>query len=122
MREVNFRELYAKQTWEERAKVLDVRARIFRVLDYMEKVTESYKEAKKKHKKGVKEYKQTLKDLAASLEEAENDLQRAWGLEADPNWHTYWLAPSACTCPRLDNYDRLGFGRIFSADCPIHGK
>ena len=56
------------------------------------------------------------------LSDAETELQSLWGFEQDPNKHTWWLKPSHCRCPKLDNTDPafFGGGRIISSDCPIH--
>ena len=63
-----------------------------------------------------------LKKALDHLQDCESELQKAWGLEADPKWHTYWMMPKECRCPKLDNMDQLGYGRIISGDCPLHGK
>lgn len=121
MANVDFRELYRKQTWMQRADVLRCRAAMFEVLAAVDALTDFIKLRKKKHQ-GCKEQKEQLKKQLAKLQECESDLQKAWGLKADPKWHSYWMFPKGCRCPKWDNMERLGFGRIFSEECPLHGK
>ena len=118
---VNFRELYQKQSWLQRAIVLERRASLFRVLDTIDQLCEEISR-RRKHKKGVSLILLDLKHWMFQLEDLENELQKAWDLKATTKWHTYWMLPKACTCPKLDNTERLGHGRIISEDCPLHGK
>ena len=118
---VDFRELYRKQSWMQRADVLYCRAELFQALASIDCLTDYIKLRKKKHQ-SCKEQKEQLKKYLNWLQECENALQRAWELKADPRWHTYWMFPKECRCPKMDNLDRLGYGRIISEDCPLHGK
>lgn len=118
---VDFRELYRKQSWIERADVLYCRAEMFEALATVDALTDSIKLRKKKHQSCAEE-KKLLKKALDHLQERESELQKAWGLEADPKCHTYWMFPKECRCPKLDNMDQLGYGRIISEDCPLHGK
>ena len=51
----------------------------------------------------------------------EFELQRLWGFPQDKEFHRYWLNIGSCSCPKMDNMDRLGYGRIINLGCPVHG-
>jgi hypothetical protein len=65
--------------------------------------------------------KEDIERLNTMLEGLEFYLQYLWGFDLDPTYHTYkWKHPS-CTCPTLDNLERLGTPyHIISQDCPLH--
>ena len=119
---VDFRALYRAQTWEERAEVLKCRATAFRALHSIDSVCVELIQSRRKKLYGASVQKRLIKRLLEQLEESESALQKAWGLEPDPKWHSYWCYPKYCTCPKIDNAERLGYGRIINADCPLHGK
>lgn len=56
------------------------------------------------------------------LQNIEFALQEQWGFEKNLNYHTWWLKPKSCKCPKLDNTDIAYFGRgkIINLDCPVH--
>lgn len=59
-------------------------------------------------------------DPVATLEKINTALQRLWGFPADRNFHQWWELKD-CSCPWLDNRDRLGTPyRVISADCKWH--
>lgn len=119
---VDFMALYRAQTWEERAEVLYRRAEIFRAVGNLDNCCEELILSRRRKKLGAALLKAVIKDYLLILEQSENELQKAWGLEPDPKWHSYWFYPKYCTCPKLDNAEQLGYGRIINADCPLHGK
>lgn len=50
-------------------------------------------------------------------------LQALWNFTADSNFHSYWFKMPHCTCPYMDNQERIGTGMfIISGDCPLHGN
>ena len=51
----------------------------------------------------------------------ESELQRLWKFEQDLSYTKFWLLPH-CTCPVLDNEDRMGYGAIIDGGCPVHGQ
>jgi hypothetical protein len=64
----------------------------------------------------------TLKYYAKIVEGIEYDLQGTWHFAKSSMMHRWFDVPK-CKCPKLDNEERMGTKfRIFSADCPIHGK
>lgn len=65
--------------------------------------------------------KDLYKAYAALIEQFEFALQRTRGWPENKDKHAYWNSPKACTCPKIDNAEMQGFGRILSADCPLHG-
>lgn len=62
-----------------------------------------------------------IKELVKSIEIMEYSLQKLWKFTEDINYHTHWLKPKLCSCPKLDNYERLGYGRIIRSTCVLHG-
>lgn len=63
----------------------------------------------------------TLKNFAKMFEKLEFLQQELWGFKKDSNWH-WWFEVPKCTCPRLDNADRIGSEEnVMDSTCPIHG-
>jgi len=64
-----------------------------------------------------------LRELAVMFEELEFLQQEAWNFEQDRKFHRWFDLPG-CTCPKLDNGDRVGASdeRIISTDCPAHNE
>ena len=121
MSEVNFRELWRKLSWEQKAKLEYARGYLYIQLGNIESFCDAYLERKRQHK-SCSDVKRSLKFYMEEVRKCEFKMQELWGLKADENYHTYWMMPKQCTCPKMDNLDRLGFGRIISEDCPLHGK
>ena len=59
--------------------------------------------------------------ISDKVTELEFELQRLWGFPQDEEFHKYWLSVGSCSCPNMDNMDRLGYGRIINLGCPVHG-
>ncbi len=55
------------------------------------------------------------------IEDLEFSLQCLWKFPRDANYHTHFLDIRGCTCGRLDNLDRLGYGRVINGGCIWHG-
>ena len=64
-----------------------------------------------------------LLNLNNLLQNLEFAMQGEWGIEKNPNYHTWWLKPKNCNCPKMDNTDPcyFGMGKIINYDCPVHG-
>lgn len=62
-----------------------------------------------------------IKIQASMVEAIEFELQRLWNFDIDKKYHRYWLDFEVCKCPRMDNLERLGYGRIINQKCPLHG-
>lgn len=65
-------------------------------------------------------YVDSPKMAVEMLENLEYTLQLLWGFPLDQNYHCYWFELKGCTCPKLDNRERLGYGRIITDNCPYH--
>ena len=63
-----------------------------------------------------------IKKQASMVEAIEFELQRLWNFNIDKGYHRYWLDFKVCKCPRMDNLERLGYGRIINQKCPLHGE
>ena len=50
-------------------------------------------------------------------------LQRLWGFPMDSDYHRYSYDLKGCTCPKMDNMERVGTPyRVHNGDCPFHGR
>ena len=64
----------------------------------------------------------TLQMLARVFDNLENEQQALWNFPVDPNHHRFFDMPG-CTCPRMDNEERLGTPyKTYDTTCPIHGE
>lgn len=64
-----------------------------------------------------------LHKLADELTEIEFKLQDAWKFDRDASFHSWWFQSPKCTCPKLDNQERIGTGYfIVNESCLLHGK
>lgn len=69
----------------------------------------------------VVSFPEKYEDPVSYICDIELKLQKLWGFEESTDYHTHWLRISGCTCPKKDNYDRLGLPlRVYSANCPWH--
>jgi len=64
---------------------------------------------------------EVLKACAEALEEIEFFMQGFWGFDRDSKFHRYWYMMPGCTCPKMDNEEHWGRGKIHVSDCPVHG-
>ena len=65
--------------------------------------------------------KKALKMLANMFELLEFEQQTLWKFDRNSNFH-YWFDIPGCSCPKMDNRDRIGTEyRIMIDTCPIHG-
>ncbi|QDP60400.1 MAG: hypothetical protein GOVbin1096_28 [Prokaryotic dsDNA virus sp.] len=52
----------------------------------------------------------------------EYTMQLIWKFPLDKSYHSYWFELQGCTCPKMDNRDRMGtFFNIITDACPYHG-
>jgi hypothetical protein len=56
------------------------------------------------------------------IQEIEFSMQKAWKFNLDESKHTHWFLNPACSCPKMDNFDRFGTGSIYSSKCLVHGQ
>ncbi|ATW58244.1 hypothetical protein CNR37_00037 [Pseudomonas phage ventosus] len=56
------------------------------------------------------------------IEDMEFTLQGLWKFDRSVNHHTHWIEIKGCTCPKMDNRDHWGTGRITISNCPWHWK
>lgn len=64
----------------------------------------------------------TLKDFAALFERLEYLQQELWKFGKDKNFHRWFEVPK-CSCPQLDNLDRIGHeDNVINLSCIIHGN
>jgi|SRR5947207_2576357 len=57
-----------------------------------------------------------------TIEDMEFALQGIWRFDRSVNHHTHWIDIKGCTCPKMDNRDHWGTGRITISDCKWHWK
>jgi len=64
-----------------------------------------------------------LETLMVEIENIEFNMQELWGFEKNRNMHRYWFDNDVCTCPKMDNFDKMGTGyRMYNSNCIIHGE
>ena len=63
-----------------------------------------------------------IENFKNRLQDIEFKSQEAWGFNKDINYHIWWLDLPGCSCPRMDNRERMGIeGNIHVETCPWHG-
>lgn len=62
-----------------------------------------------------------LRQLGTLLTAIEFGMQEAWGFDINETYHIHGLRNSKCTCPKIDNFENLGYRRYTSGNCPLHG-
>ena len=61
-----------------------------------------------------------LHSLRNQITEIDFELQRTWGFEVNKNFHRFFDLPH-CTCPKMDNEQRLGTNYlVLDGSCPVH--
>ncbi len=67
-------------------------------------------------------YCETYKDSVECVESLETTLQLLWGFHYDKNYQTYRFGFRECTCPKMDNRERVGKGAfVYDKSCVVHG-
>lgn len=118
----DFNAIYKKLTKEEKLTLKGfhvVAEECWQYLDALAKKKEEFSD----HPEVVRMLDHMIRRANKDLENLEFNMQRLWGIPTDPNYHTWWLYPTQCRCPKMDNRDPMffGAGKIISGDCPIHG-
>lgn len=70
----------------------------------------------------VKSYPEMYEDPVQLIEDTEYQLQELWNFDKDREKHSHWYLIRGCKCPKIDNRDRQGYGRVINKDCPWHGQ
>lgn len=66
-------------------------------------------------------YCETYKDAVECVQSLETTLQLLWGFPYDKNYQTYHFGFKDCTCPKVDNRERVGTGTfIYDKGCVVH--
>ena len=61
------------------------------------------------------------KEAVDTVQALETTLQLFWRFPLDKSYHSYWFELKGCTCPNMDNRERVGSGgRIITDNCPYH--
>lgn len=65
-----------------------------------------------------------IKKLVKKMRTLEQLIQLAWKFDYNPRYYYFDLQLSKCSCPKLDNRERIGYttDRIYACDCIIHGN
>ena len=67
-------------------------------------------------------YDDLVYEIGQFLFKIEEELQRLWKFEVNPNYYKFWQL-HACTCPIMDNEDNYPYGPYYvSGDCRLHYK
>ncbi len=70
----------------------------------------------------IKDFPERYENPVQLIEDLEYSLQGLWKFPRDFSYHTHFLEIKDCKCPRLDNFERRGYGRITNMACHWHGK
>lgn len=119
--EYNFKELAKKLPKENKERLKSLYESAEFVIKEIDYAVCDMKDAKTKYDK--EKFLARLFQLNALLQNLEFAMQGEWGIEKDVNYHTWWLKPRNCMCPKMDNTDPVYFGggKIINYDCPVHG-
>lgn len=110
-------ELRTRLTNESKTRIKSLRERIAFTCDLIDSTVESTPVKLRKSEN----FLMKINGMVQIIQELEFALQKEWGFPQDANYHTYWSRPKSCTCPKMDNADYFGFGKIITSDCPLHG-
>lgn len=89
------------------------RRNIIKIHKKLKKLKESIK---------TKPTKNEVKDILNMLRELEYQLQDNWNFPKNEDYHYHWLELPFCSCPKMDNRERIGTGYyIYNTRCPYHG-
>lgn len=69
----------------------------------------------------IKEIQGKIIKLNNVLKCLEYAMQWEWGFDRNESYHSWWFKPKNCICPKIDNREMLGFGKIVVQECPVHG-
>lgn len=70
----------------------------------------------------VKQYPERYSDPVKFIEDTEFTLQGLWKFPRDDKFHTHWIDIKGCSCPKMDNGERAGAGKIVRVGCKWHGS
>ena len=66
--------------------------------------------------------KETAKYIKELLTNIEFEMQDRWNFKQDINYHIHWLKLRGCSCPKMDNKERVGTGYyVIDSKCIYHG-
>lgn len=118
----DFKKMYDSMSTEDKAKIRALHRVAEECVEYLDALAKR-KEEFKEHPTVVRTLNNMIMRSVEDLENLEFAMQNAWGIPTDPNYHTWWLYPTQCLCPKMDNRDPMffGAGKIIAGDCPIHG-
>lgn len=115
-----------KQRWESLPKekqkaIKDLHKTAQLLVDLLDNLATQFSEATSSYSAAT--LKPTINKANQMLQEIEYELQELWGFKQDSKYHTWWLRPEKCLCPKLDNRDPAfyGAGAIHNSACPLHG-
>lgn len=115
-----YTELFLKLPKENQMRIKALHESAFFVVSEIDKTVEEL--VSQESAVTIKELKEKIDNLNKTLQCLEFAMQWEWGFDRDAKWHTWWMKPKNCLCPRIDNSEMLGFGRIVTSECPIHGR
>lgn len=65
---------------------------------------------------------ESVDDPVEFIEKMELLLQHLWNFPQDKTFHRYWLKIDKCSCPIMDNMERIGTPyRVYNRECIWHG-
>lgn len=72
--------------------------------------------------KDIPQWFSSIDNYNQLITETEFTIQKLWKFQPDPNYHRMWFEDPKCSCPNMDNKDRLGTPyKIINEECKLHG-
>jgi len=97
--------------------LINLHKRLKNIFEDEEKLIKEYKE------NPSEEIKKHLLSLSDQVKEIEFELQKNWHFDQNEDYHSWWFRQPACSCPIIDNFERVGVpGFIINQECILHGK
>ena len=61
-------------------------------------------------------------DVPMLIQQIEFNMQQACGFVCNANFHKYWFQVKGCSCPKMDNRERIGTKfSVIDMNCMWHG-
>lgn len=116
---MDYKAIYDKMSDDQKQDIADLYAEAWVLVDMLDWLVDN----RPVDPRGSKATDKWIKTVNALLEDLEYQMQEVWGFERNANYHTWWLKPKHCKCPKMDNTDPCYYGRgkIITEDCPLHG-
>ena len=114
-----YTEIFLKLPEENQQIIKALHESAFFILDQIDSAVEEM--VAKESAVTIKEIQGKIVKLNNVLKCLEYAMQWEWGFDRNESYHSWWFKPKNCICPKIDNREMLGFGKIVVHECPVHG-